>query len=212
MAPTPDGNQPVPQPTNTPQPSKSWSTGGIIVGAVCLFLLLALIATVVIFLINKRRARSKLPPEHRRSSYHPFRTESSDKKGLLEHQAPTPEDDKSSMFSRDRSRSSVSLFVPSEELDRRPSLEKINLIPLHITPVEETADPIQASSSSGSGVSAGSRVSLAVSPLQMGTSYTERPASRPRSTSTTSMRYYSTNSPADMDAPQVPKIAHRPSQ
>ena len=212
MAPTPVNDQPTPTPTDTPTPDKSWSTGSIIVAGVFGFIFLCLIATAIAYWITKRKARSKLPPEHRRPSYHPFRTESSDRKGLLENQAPSPEEDRSSMFSRDRSRSSVSLFVPAEVLDRRPSLEQVNLIPLHITPAEEAHDPIAAKASNGSGVSNGSRISLGLAPIQTGESLTSHPPTRPRSTSTTSMRYYSSNSPETNSAPQIPKIVHTPSQ
>ncbi|KAF2690955.1 hypothetical protein K458DRAFT_64907 [Lentithecium fluviatile CBS 122367] len=212
MAPTPANDQPNPQPTNTPKSTNSWSTGAIIVAAIFGFLFILLVGTVITYWYTKRRERSKLPPEHRRSSYHPFRTEASDKSGLLANQAPSPEDDKSSMFSRDRSRSSVSLYVPAEVVERRLSTENVSLIPLHITPAEEVHDPISATTSSGSGVSKGSRISLGLSPIQTGESSGSRPSGRPRSTSSTSMRYYSNNSPENTAAPQVPKIVHTPSQ
>jgi hypothetical protein len=216
MAPAPlndqPNDQPTLQPTDHPAPAKTWSTGTIIVAAIFGFLFICLVAAVIAFWFNKRKERSKLPPEHRRSSYRPFRTESSDRKGLLANQVPSLEEDKSAMFSRDRSRSSVSLYVPAEVIDHRPSMETVNLIPLHITPADEVQDLISVATSNGSGASKGSRVSLGLSSIQTSETSESRPTTRPRSTSTTSMRYYSSNSPESSATPQIPKIVHTPSQ
>jgi hypothetical protein len=211
MAPTPVDDQPNPQSTNNPAPTKAWSTGAIVVGAIFAFLFICLIATIIAFWFNRRNERNKLPPEHRRSSYRPFRTESSDRKGLLANEAPKPEEeDKSTMFSRNRN--SVSLYVPADVMDRRPSMETVNLIPLHITPADDIQDPISATTSNGSGVSKGSRISLTLSPIQMNETWGTGPTTRPRSTSATSIRYYSSTSPESTATPQIPKIVHTPSQ
>ena len=211
MAPTPSDAQPSAAPVDSPTPTNSWSTGAIVVAAVFGFILVCLIATAITFCIRKRKARSKLPPQHQRPSYHPFRTVSSDRKGLLENQAPSPDEDKTTMFSRDRSRSSVSLYVPAEVMERRPSLEQVSLIPLHVTPAEEVQDPVSAAGSNGSGVSKsskGSRISLGLSPVHTNDNSTSVPKTRPRSTSTTSVRYYSGTSSDNSSIPQIPKIVH----
>lgn len=189
-------------------------------GSVFLFLAVSLIVTLVAFWFHKRAERNKLPPEKRPSSYHPFRTQSSDKSSLLANAAPSPEDDKSSMFSRDRS-TSVSLYVDTDVVDKRASMENVSLIPLHITPAEETHDPMDRTTSVGSRVSALSRgssrystgaSSLALSPIQQNEDGDLGTSSRPRSTSTTSMRYYSTTPTDRESAPQIPKIVHTPSE
>ncbi|KAK3204084.1 hypothetical protein GRF29_106g1650122 [Pseudopithomyces chartarum] len=135
MAPLPTND-----PTTTPSPPKPannpWNTATIIVGAVFLFLLLALIGTLIAFLLHKRSLRNKLPPSHRPRSYHPFRTETTDKTSLLSNAQSPSDDERSSMFSRERG-GSVSLYVDAEPTPKRistQSMETVNLVPLHITP------------------------------------------------------------------------------
>lgn len=225
MAPTPaDDAAPSPTQSTESKSGGAWSTGTIVVGAVFIFLLVAFLVSVAVFYIRKRKQRNKLPPQNRSSSYRPFRTESTDKSGLLANQAPTPEEDKTSMYSRQRG-ASVSLYVDTATHDRRASMETVSLIPLHVTPAQEPQDPMAATISNGSGVSGVSSISrgssryststggaLNLSPVHESGELGSRPATRPRSTSTTSTRYYSTNSPDNPAPPQIPKIVHTPSQ
>ncbi|KAK7186592.1 hypothetical protein DPSP01_001990 [Paraphaeosphaeria sporulosa] len=233
MAPLPadDQKQNIDQ-TATNEGGRSWTTATIVVGAVFLFLALTFIATIIAFMLHKRKLRKQLPAEHRPRSYHPFRTETTDKSSLLDN-AQTPDEERSIMFSRERS--SVSVYVDvepeSEPANRRvsaQSMETISLIPLHIAPPERH-ESLTGAISNGSGVSASSsrysRGSISLSPIQqedgdLGT----RPV-RPRSTSTSSVRYYgkkegspdsttwkTSNSPqtsvAAQQLPEIPRIVH----
>lgn len=231
MAPLPADDKPqtIDQTTTSKEGGKPWTTATIIVGAVFLFLLLAFIGTILAFYLHKRKLRNKLPASHRPKSYHPFRAESTtttDKSSLLAD-AQTPDDERDTMFSRERS--SVSLYVDAEPAPRRvstQSMETVSLIPLHVTPPERQTS-LAGDISNGSGVSAASsnysRASrLSLSPIQplgddgdLGT----RPV-RPRSTSTSSMRYYGRNvseresvagvgpGSGPQQLPSVPKIVH----
>ncbi|KAJ4296537.1 hypothetical protein N0V90_006582 [Kalmusia sp. IMI 367209] len=151
MAPIPANDQPADQPSSKPEEksSQGWSTPTIVVGAVFLFLLVAFIITLVAFYFHKRSLRKKLPAEHRSKPYRPFRTESTDKSALLAD-VKTPDEERSSMFSRERS--SVSLYVDAEPVDKRASMETVSLIPLHVTPAERQ-DSLTGQISNGSGVS-----------------------------------------------------------
>ncbi|KAF2019114.1 hypothetical protein BU24DRAFT_405826 [Aaosphaeria arxii CBS 175.79] len=195
----------------------SWSTAAIVSLSIFTFITVSTIVTITAYYLHRRAQHKKLPPEMRPVSYHPFRTQSSDKAALLQNGAPSPEEDKTSMFSRDRG-SSLSLYVDTQHQDRRASMETINLIPLHVTPAEEARDPLSQNDSNGSGVSGSSRSSrrtsdtLGVSTISVpegAASVGGRPT-RPRSTSSTSQRYYevTTTNPS----PQVPKIVHTPSE
>ncbi|KAL1599597.1 hypothetical protein SLS60_007400 [Paraconiothyrium brasiliense] len=227
MAPLPADNQTIDQESTSKEGGKSWTTATIVVGAVFLFLLLALIGTVIGFYIHKRKLRSKLPAEHRPRSYHPFRTETTDKSSLLAD-AQTPDEERSSMFSRERS--SVSVYVDAEPVAKRvssQSMETVSLIPLHVTPAERQVS-MTGEISNGSGVSAlssssrYSRGSLSLSPIQPEDGDLGTRPDRPRSTSTSSVRYYSglpdnntwktSNEPERSTAPQqlpeIPRIVH----
>ncbi|KAF2652873.1 hypothetical protein K491DRAFT_566848, partial [Lophiostoma macrostomum CBS 122681] len=128
--------------------------------------------------------------------------------------ADPSEDEKSSMFSRERG-SSVSIYVDPGSVDRRASME--SLIPLHITSAEDVHNSTDEASY-GSGVSGiSSRYSETTSgslgvraipiPESAGSDLGTRPATgRARSTSTASMRYYEQN--AIDPTPQIPKIVH----
>lgn len=228
MAPTPVDVQPA-----SPEPSKPADKGGIgtpsIVGiSVFAFFGLCFLVTFVAFYFHRRAERNKLPPEKRPTSYRPFRTASSDKSGLLANAAPSPEEDKSSMFSRDRG-SSLSLYVDTDlhnDRRKRASMDTVSLIPLHVTPAEEVHDPLSRTESSvGSGVSSISRYSVdtgrvgSLSGSLGGTLSVRSPEeedlgvrkTRPRSTSSTSVRYYGVTPTDPMMAPQIPKIVHTPS-
>ena len=217
MAPIPED----PKPTNQPpaqSTTSSWSTATIIVGAVFLFLLLAFIGTIIAFYLHKRKLRNKLPPEHRPRSYHPFRTETTDKSSLL-GDVQTPDSERSSMFTRERD-SNVSLYVdaspsPTSKRISSQSMETVNLVPLHVTPAHRQ-DSMSGHISNGSGVSVASSrysrgsVSLSPVPQQEEGDLGVRPA-RPRSTSTSSVRYYGRKnsismSPDGVAAPQLPPI------
>ncbi|KAF2002783.1 hypothetical protein P154DRAFT_122705 [Amniculicola lignicola CBS 123094] len=223
MAPTPaNGNENSLKATDAPKPSNGKMTTPTIVSlSIFCFFLVAITITVVGFWFHRRAERNKLPPEHRPASYHPFRTNSSPKSGLLANAAPAPErsDDKASMFSRERSRSNVSLYVDTAHIDRRESMETVSLIPLTITPAEEVHNPMHrpmtesygsSVSSSKYSVSSGGSMGLSAIPVpeeqDMGMRKT-----RTRSTSTLSARYYETT-PTDL-SPQlpIPKIVHTPS-
>lgn len=225
MAPLPTDEQPpTPQPTDSPPTTiidKPWSTPAIVSLAIFAFFVVALAVTMVAFYLHRRAERNKLPIEKRPISYHPFRTNSSnDKQGLLANQAPSPEEDKSSMFSRDRSSANLSVYVDHEPQDKRASVETVSLIPLHVTPAEELVSPLE--SSMGSGVSRGSSLyssttggslgmgQIPIPPDTADIGSMPIPKTRARSTSATSMRYYETAT--TNPSPQIPKIVHTPSQ
>ncbi|KAF2463207.1 uncharacterized protein BDR25DRAFT_116125 [Lindgomyces ingoldianus] len=224
MAPTPVDGSPSPaKPSSTGTPQEgSWGKASIVALSIFGFFVIAFGIMLIAFWLHKRAERKKLPPSHRVSSYHPFRT-NSQKSGLLANAAPTPEaDDKSSMFSRDRN-SSVSLYVDSNVDNRRMSMETLSLVPVVVTPVDEAHDGTDMAGSNGSGVSRSSRssrysattggsIGLRNFPVPEEQSETDLGVrtSRPRSTSTASTRYYDNNSPVE-PMPQIPKIVHTPS-
>jgi len=186
-------------------------TGSIVGISLLIFFAVGFAVTLTAYFLWKRSERNKLPPEHRPVSYHPFRTNSA-KSSLLANQAPTPEDDKTTMFARDRG-ASLSLYVDTDIHDRRKSVDAVPLIPLQITPAEDVHNPMDRTISVGSGVSARHSLSpsVNVSEEDLGSRRT-----RPRSTSTTSPRYYTVSpihetGPVPFSAPQIPKIVHTPS-
>jgi hypothetical protein len=181
---------------STKNGGKSWTTATIVVGVVFLFLALAFIGTIIAFYFHKRKLHKKLPTEHRPRSYHPFRTETTDKSSLLAD-AQTPDEERSSMFTRERS--SVSVYVDTEPANRRvsgQSMETVSLIPLHVAQPERH-ESLTADISHGSGVSGSSsrysRGSISLSPIQPEDGDLGSRPSRPRSTSTSSVRYYGKN-------------------
>lgn len=198
-----------PKPTTHHFEKRGLGTASIVSIVIFTFFSLTFIITSAAWWYHKRAERNKLPPEKRPVSYQPWRTESYES-SLLKNAAPSPEDDKSSMFSRDRN-SSLSLYVDTETHDRRASMETASLIPLHVTPVDEAHDPMDRKTSVGSGVSGLSRYSrgsLAPEVEGEGEDLGLR-KTRPRSTSATSTRYYEVT-PTDV-SPQIPKIVHTPS-
>lgn len=226
MAPLPAEAQPqTTDPTTPKEPGKTWTTATIVTSAVFLFLLLAFIASTIAFCLHKRKLRNQLPPKHRPRSYHPFRTESTDKSSLLSD-AQTPDDDRSSMFSHERTSVSIYVDTETEAPNRRvsaQSMESVSLIPLHIT-TPDRHESLTADISNGSGVSASSsrysRGSLSLSPIHQEDGDLGARPGRPRSTSASSVRYYgrqegvpdsttwktSTAPYASSEAPQYPEI------
>ncbi|KAL5407438.1 hypothetical protein PMIN03_007161 [Paraphaeosphaeria minitans] len=225
MAPLPadDQNQNIDQTAG----GKSNTTATIVVGAV-LFIGLTFIATIIAFILRKRKLRKQLPAEHRLKSYHPFRTETTDKSSLLEN---AQNEERSSMFSRERG-SSVSVYIDAEpELANRRvsarSMETVSLIPLHVA-LPDRHESLTGEISNGSGVSAlssrYSRGSISLNPIQQeGGDLGTRPV-RPRRTSS-SVRYYgkregsldstawkTSNPPhtsvAAHQLPEIPRIVH----
>jgi hypothetical protein len=188
MAPTPVGNTLSASPTST---SKSddyyWKPSNIAFTAVASALALGVVLAAIAFFIYRHRQHKKIAQSIPA------------KEGLL-----AGEERKSSMFSRERA-SSVTVYVDHATTDtayKRVSQEPAPLVPLHVN----TQIP---AASAGSGVSALSRNSngtlgtLMLSPVSENGS---RPAGRPRSTSTSSVRYYAVT-PTDTTIP-VPKIVH----
>ncbi|KAF2263982.1 hypothetical protein CC78DRAFT_580902 [Lojkania enalia] len=216
MAPLPsDAGVDKAQPDNNQTHQEGgWSTASIVGLSIFAFFIVCFAITGFAYWYHRRAERNKLPPEHRPTSYHPFRTASSAKSSLLANAAPSPEDDKRSMFSRE-SRTSVSLYVDTDVTDRRASMETVSLIPLHVTPAEEVLDPMERHvESNGSGVSRQSTRtsgsgsgSVALSPIPNEEHDLGIRKTRERSTSTASTRYYEANT-----KPPVPKIVHTPSE
>jgi hypothetical protein len=203
MAPIPDNNL-IAEPDHKKEPSPGyWSKANIALTIVFGLVSLAIILASILFFLHRRAEKKKL--EHRKS----------DKAGLLANE------DKTNMFSRNRG-SSLTLYVDSETdaRNKRSSADTMHLVPLQVTPVEETRDPIAATTNSaGSGISALSRQSngtlstMMLSPI--GSTSGEdgdlsvRPAGRARSTSTASQRarYYETTLMNEA-MPPVPMIVH----
>ncbi|OCL05925.1 hypothetical protein AOQ84DRAFT_379103 [Glonium stellatum] len=201
--------------TSTPAPSQSSGddTASIVAGVVFGVFIFAAIVILTLWLINRRRELNSLPPSHRpTATYRPFprsSSTSSQSKGLLANVETSQLDDKSSMFSRDRSSSSATLaiYVPDhEQSTRRPSTSSLNLLPLQITPLSEISSPVGRAASNGSGGSRRSRISSrngsdeeSGEAQDLGVART-----RPRSTSTASTRYYDPNSTPP--APPVPTL------
>lgn len=181
-----------------------WTKSNIVYTTVFIIVAVAILTAVLAVVFYRRRENKKLSKRK------------SDTAGLLANE------DKTSMFSRDRA-SSVTLYVDTDAdaRNKRHSTDTMNLVPLHITPVEESRDPIAATvPSAGSGVSSVSRLSLGaqsnvmLSPIMQGTDDANsiRPSGRPRSVSTASQRsrYYDRTS-ISIDMPEIPKIVHTPS-
>jgi len=196
--------------TATPSHSGNDNIASIVAGAVFGVFLLAAIVMLIFWFINRRREHNSLPPSHRpTATYRPFLRSSSvnsQSKSLLAN-AETPQlDDKSSMFSRDRSSSSATLaiYIPDDEQSaRRKSANSLNLVPLQITPISGISNPIDRAMSNGSRGSRVSRISSgngsdgeSGEAQDLGVART-----RPRSTSTASTRYYDPNS-----TPVVPEV------
>ncbi|KAF9696192.1 hypothetical protein EKO04_005816 [Ascochyta lentis] len=185
MAPTPVDNILSADPTSTSKPDENyWKPSNIAFTAVASALALGVILAAIAFFIYRHRQHKNL-----------IQTTPA-KEGLLDG-----DERKSSMFSRERA-SSVTVYVDHAATDasyRRISQEPAPLVPLHIN----TQAPAV---SAGSGVSAMSRNSnstlgtMMLSPISEGS----RPGGRPRSTSTSSVRYYAVT-PTDTTIP-VPKI------
>ncbi|KAH4002163.1 hypothetical protein HBH98_172920 [Parastagonospora nodorum] len=208
MAPTPIDDNLLPNdetnlfadPTAAPKSEARYWTKANIAFTVVFALLALIIFVILLAFYLRRRSHKKKHANHK-----------SDKAALLE------DEDKTSMFSRDR-HSSVTLYVDeeSEARRKRASSDTISLIPLQITPVEDAHDPMETTAASnGSGVSAMSRLSTntmstmmlsPISPNEDG-DLSVRPGGRPRSTSTASQRarYYE-STPLDVERQPVPII------
>ncbi|KAF2791778.1 hypothetical protein K505DRAFT_376518 [Melanomma pulvis-pyrius CBS 109.77] len=218
MAPTPvETNVAQPSSTAAAAPEKTWNTASIVGVSIFGVFVLLFAITLTAFLIHRQRELKKLPPSHRPTSYHPFRTNSA-KDGLLAHAAPTPEKDRTSdMFSRER-HSSVSLYVDHDISDRRASVETSSLIPLHVSPIEgpNGQDPMdKAATSVGSGTSRGSSRFSTTSSGSLGLSTIPVPGQEPGeerrpvgSRRVSSARYYDINTAVAPQVPQIPKIVH----
>lgn len=206
MAPTPVGDNLNAEPSSRPKPQKYWTKANIATTTVFSVLTLGVIIAVLSFILYRHHQKKKRE------------TQKSDKAGLLANE------DKTSMFSRHRA-SSVTLYVDSEAdaHSKRASTDTMSLVPLHVTPVEESRDPMNNNSTStGSGVSAMSRStnnttlsSMLLSPMSPGAEEGDlgiRPSGRPRSTSTASQRarYYEAT-PMNIEMPPIPKIIRTPS-
>lgn len=185
MAPTPVDNVLSANPTSTSKLEKSyWNVPNIALTAVASALVVGVILAAIGFFIYRHRQKKQL------TQTIPA------KEGLL-----AGDERKSSMFSRERV-SNVTVYIDHAETDtayKRVSQETALLVPLHINTQAPAA-------SAGSGVSAMSRNSnstlgtMMLSPVSEGS----RPSGRPRSTSTSSVRYYAVT-PTDNTIP-VPKI------
>jgi hypothetical protein len=210
MAPTPaDNNLLVTDPTTPAKPDEGyWTKTNIAVTVVFAILALAIALLSLAFFLRNRSERKKR--EHRKS----------DRAGLLEHE------DKTSMFSKER-HSSVTLYVDHDRdaQSKRVSQESMPLVPLQVTPLDETYDPMSradtTTASNGTGVSTVSRLSTntlstnamstimlsPISPSGEAGDLSIRPTGRARSSSTASQRarYYESTF-VSADVPPVPKI------
>ncbi|CAO2650491.1 Nn.00g017830.m01.CDS01 [Neocucurbitaria sp. VM-36] len=207
MAPTPTGENLAGDPTSSAKPDPGyWTKANIAVTTVFALLALGIFLALLLFFLHRRSQKKKHATPH------------ADKAGLLANE------DKTSMFSRNRE-SSVTLYVDSEvdAQSKRASQETTSLIPLQITPVEESRDPMNIhQESTGSGVSAMSRSTNTntlstillspISPIGEEGDLGIRPTGRPRSTSSASQRarYYETT-PQNIAMPPIPKIIRTPS-
>ena len=189
MAPIPVDTTLSAEPSSTPKPDENyWKPANIAFTAVASALTLGVVLAVIAFLVYRHRQHKKV------AQTVPA------KESLLEG-----EERKSNMFSRDRV-SSVTVYVDHTDTDtayKRVSQEPAPLVPLYVnTPTPTPTSAISA----GSGVSAMSRDSnstlgtMMLSPISEGS----RPGGRPRSTSTSSVRYYAVT-PVDTTI-SVPKI------
>ncbi|KZM21782.1 hypothetical protein ST47_g7102 [Ascochyta rabiei] len=185
MTPTPVDNILSANPTSTSKPDENyWKPSNIAFTAVASALALGVIVAAIAFFIYRHRQHKELAQT------------TAAKEGLLDG-----DERKSSMFSRERA-SSVTVYVDHADTDtayKPVSQEPAPLVPLHINTQAPAA-------SVGSGISAMSRNSnstlgtMVLSPM----SESSRPTGRPRSTSTSSVRYYAVT-PTDTTIP-VPKI------
>lgn len=186
MAPTPAESilSAAPSPTSKPD-GNYWSPANIAVTVVASALFLGFVLVGIAFIVYKHRQRQKIAQNIPA------------KESLLEG-----DERKSSMFSRERA-SSVTVYVDQTNRDtayKGIHTEPTPLAPLHIN----TQAPVSATSA-GSGVSAVSRNSNSTLGTLMLSPASDNPrASRPRSTSTSSVRYYAVT-PIDTTIP-VPTI------
>jgi hypothetical protein len=201
MAPTPADTDLSAGPTSTSKPaSPYWTTANITFTAIASVLTFGVLLGAVAFFVHRRRQQAKVARM------------ASDKAGLL-----SGEDRKSNMFSRERS-SSVTVYVDSEADNsyKGAGHEPAPLVPLHIaTPYSDSGRPVV---STGSGVSSISRSSRASSGSSVGSQHLSpisdmedinmgpSHSGRPRSTSSSSVRYYSKT--ATNSTVPVPKIVH----
>lgn len=186
MAPTPVDNLLSASPTTTSKSDEHyWTPANVAFTAVASVLALGAVLAAIAFFIYRRRQKKKIAQT------------TPAKEGLL-----AGEERKSSMFSREK-HSSVTVYVDHADTDtayKRVSQDPAPLVPLHITTEQPTV-------STGSGISAMSRNSNSTLGTMMLSPVSEdglRPVGRPRSTSTSSVRYYSVT-PTDTTIP-VPKI------
>jgi hypothetical protein len=201
MAPVPVDNNLNANSDLTPKKDSTyWTKANIALTIVFGLVFLGIAAAALLFFLHRRSEKKKLDKRK------------SDKAGLLANE------DKTHMFSRHRA-SSVTLYVDSETdvRNKRSSTDTMHLIPLQITPVEETRDTIgEHTESAGTGVSSVSRQSNAtlstmmLSPISPNGDEGDlgiRPSGRARSTSTASQRarYYETT-PTNVEMPPIPKI------
>ncbi|KAJ8115130.1 hypothetical protein OPT61_g3157 [Boeremia exigua] len=188
MAPTPATNNLSAEPSSTSKADENyWKPANIAFTAVASALALGVIIAVIAFLVYRHRQNKKAAQSIPA------------KESLLEG-----DERKSSMFSRERG-SSVSVYVDNANHDTAYKGVNHEPAPLPLVHVNtQTPAPV---ASTGSGVSAVSRNSnstlgtMMFSPVSDGSQ-----ASRPRSTSTSSVRYYAVM-PTDTTIP-VPKIIH----
>lgn len=210
MAPLPDQNAQNDSPMEMSNPEKKgyWTKGTIAMTVVFGLLSLAVILALVAFLVFRRREKAK-------------RASQADKRALLAH-----DDDKSSMFSRNRE-SSVTLYADHHseaQQNNRASMETVSLMPMQPTPPPKVfRDEAADHNSAGSGVSALSTSSIntnaptsntllsPISPSGNEGDLGNRPT-RPRSTSSSSQkaRYYD-STPTRTDLPPIPMIIRTPS-
>ena len=208
MAPTPANNGFPADPTSTLNPaSPYWTTANITFTVIASVFTFCVLLGAVAFIIHRRRQQAKLAQM------------SSVKAGLL-----SGEERKSSMFSRER-QSSLTVYVDSETDNsyKGAGHEPAPLVPLHIaTPYTDSGLPVLSTGSGVSSISRSSRSSSGSSRVSSGSSVGLQHLSpisdmeeinmgpsqsgRPRSTSGSSVRYYS-KTPTDTTIP-VPKIVH----
>lgn len=181
MAPTPVDNTLSAEPTTAPKPDESyWKPANIAFTAIASALALGVVLAIIAFLLHRRRENKKIAQS------------TPAKESLL-----AGEERKSSMFSRERA-SSVTVYVDNAntETTTYKAYKPVNQdpAPQDLAPLEplhfNTYAPTPAASA-GSGISSVSRNSsgslgtMMLSPVSEGSR-----ASRPRSTSTSSVRYY----------------------
>lgn len=186
MAPTPvDNNLSAEPPTTSKADQGYWKPANIAFTAVASALALGVILAVIAFFVYRHRQHKKIAQS------------TPAKESLLEG-----DERKSSMFSRERA-SSVTVYVDNANTDT--AYERVNQEPTPLAPLHVNAQTPTPAASAGSGISSLSRNSnstldtMMLGPVSEGS----RP-SRPRSTSTSSVRYYAVT-PTDTTIP-VPKI------